>query len=586
MKQFLKFVLATITGLILTFFILMIIFSAIIGIATKDKTKPVAANSVLHLDLNYPIPERTSEDPFENFDFQSFEPDLHPGLNDILASIKSAKSDDDIKGIYIEMSSIEAGYTTIKAIRDALVDFRESGKFITAYGEYVDQRAYYLGSAADEVYLNPKGYVDFRGIGIQSMFFKGTLDKLDIDMQVFKTGDYKSAAESFTREDYSESNRAQIREYVEDVYNVILTDISVTREKSKDELITIADEMLAMMPSGAVSTGLIDGTWYFDEVATSIKDKAGIDQDDKLKFLSLKDYSANVKKSSGFSKDKIAIIYASGGIVDGEGEANQVDSKRFAKAIKKVREDEKIKGVVLRVNSPGGSALASEVIWRELKLTKDKKPVVVSMGDVAGSGGYYISCGADKIFAEPTTITGSIGVIGAVPNMEGFFNSKLGMTFDEIETGEYSVFGGGAKPLSEAEQQFIQRGVDSVYISFKSRVSKGRNIPMETVDALAGGRIYSGEDALDIKLVDELGGISDALDEVVELTGLEDYRVVNYPKRKNPLQQIMSSVSTESAARNLIKKEMGSYLEVYETLQMFNNWNPIQTRMFMDLDLK
>ncbi|MDB5121703.1 MAG: signal peptide peptidase SppA [Sphingobacteriales bacterium] len=580
MKQFFKFLFASMLGFILSFLLLFFILIAIVAISSGDENAEVADNSVMHINLDYPIKERTVKSPFAKFGFLGFDSKKTLGLNDILANIKSAKTDDRIKGIYIDASSVSAGFATIEEIRYALLDFKKSGKFIIAYSEVYSQGAYYLASAADKVYLNPEGLIDFRGFSSQIPFFKGALDKLEIEAQVIKVGTYKSAVEPFILDKMSDPNRKQVTSFLGSLYDHFLNGISNSRKVPKDTLFNIANNALVRNANDAVKYKLADGLRYKDQVLDDLKSRTGLDRKKDLKSISLEEYSSSSEEDNT-SDNKIAIIYASGEITGGEGDENTMGSERISRAIRKIRFDNKIKAVVLRINSPGGSALASDVIWREVVLTKKIKPVIVSMGDVAASGGYYIACGADSIYAEPNTITGSIGVFGIIPNMQKFFNNKLGITFDGVKTGQFADLGSVNRPLTDFEKSLIQKEVNNIYSGFTKKVAEGRKKTQTYIDSIGQGRVWSGKEALGIGLVDRLGNINDAIKSASKKAKLKDYKVVEYPSQKDPIKSFLDQ-SSNDVKMYFVKQELGSNYLYYEQLKSALKFSGIQTRLPYD----
>lgn len=591
MGQFFKYLLASILGSMLGLFLaLFVFFFVAIGMTTamisglaEDKDVKVEPNSILNVDLAYVIPERSSEDPFANFNINTLEVETQLGLNDILASIESAKSDDDIKGIYIDVSILPSGMATVEAIRQQLIDFKESGKFIVAYGEIIGQKAYYLASVADEIYVNPVGYMELKGFNTQLAFLKNMMEKLGVEAQVFYAGKYKSATEPFRLTEMSEANEEQVMELLNGFYSLFLNNITAQRNMDVALLDSICDNLLVREPADALKFGLVEGTKYYDEVLDILADKVAAEKTADLEFLSLEKYNKARDKNIDFKvKDKIAILYASGNIVDGDGEETNIGSARFAKALREIREDDKIKACVIRINSGGGSALASDIILREVTLVKEKMPVIVSMGDVAASGGYYIACEGDTILAEPNTVTGSIGVFGIIPNMQTFFNEKLGVTFDGVETGKYGSMGSVTRPVTEGERAIIQAGVDSVYATFKNRVAAGRDMSVDYVDSIAQGRVYTGEQALKIGLVDALGGMDDALAFAKEKAGLEAYRIAAYPKQKNPFEKFMKDLEADIETR-FLKYRLGEYYGIFEKIEEVKNNKGVMAKMPYDL---
>ncbi|HEY9533713.1 MAG TPA: signal peptide peptidase SppA, partial [Mucilaginibacter sp.] len=477
MKQFFKFVLATIVGIILSTLIIILVLVGLVAGASSEKSVQVDANSILHINIKYPISERTANNPLANLSFLGLDGDKSIGLKDILANIKKAKTDNNIKGILLDESYMLSGQATTEEIRNALIDFKKSGKFIIAYAEVYTKGFYYLASVADKIYINPKGIFEFDGFSSQTMFFKGALDKLGIQAQVIRVGTYKSAVEPMILTKMSDANRLQVSSYVNSLYNHYLAGISKARHINKDSLFNYANQARIQQPEDALKLKLVDGLKYRDELLTQLKSKLGVKQKDDINSIEISDYTkaGNDEDTKEVSTNRIAVVYASGEIASGEGNDNSIGSETTSKALRKVRLDNKVKAVVLRVNSPGGSSLASDVIWREVMLTKKVKPIIVSMGDVAASGGYYISCAADSIFAQPNTITGSIGIFAILPNMQKLFNDKLGITFDGVKTGQYADLGNTSRPLTPAERQILQNQINHGYDDFTKAVAAGRH---------------------------------------------------------------------------------------------------------------
>lgn len=582
MKQFFKYVFATVVGVVLSSILLFLIFfgimAAVISSIGSEKEFVVKDNSVLKISLAYPIEERTSKNPFEGgFSFSNLSSDKL-GLNDILARIKTAKEDDKIKGIYLDMSMVPSSFATLEEIRDALLDFKSSDKFILAYSEVYSQSAYYLASTADSVFLNPEGILDFRGFASQSMFFKGTLEKLGIEAQVIKVGTYKSAVEPFILDKMSEPNREQVSSFLGSIYDHFLKGISTSRNIPVDSLRAISNELRVRNAEDAVTAKLMDGLKYKDEIIGDLKKRLDVKEDKEINLVTIEKYSNPDVKTNTSAKDRIAVIYASGEIVSGEGSDSQIGSEKISRAIRKVREDKKVKAVVLRVNSPGGSALASDVIWREVKLTKEVKPIIVSMGDVAASGGYYIACAADSIFAQPNTITGSIGVFGIIPNLQNFFNNKLGITFDEVKTGQYADLGNISRPLTAAERSIIQQQVDRIYFTFTKRVADGRNKDRSYIDSIGQGRVWTGEQALGLGLVDRLGSIDHAIQSAAKMANIEEYRLVSYPALSDPIQSFLGNTSNDISVW-FMKREMGDAYPYYNQAKQIIEQTGVQARI-------
>lgn len=583
MKQFLKIVFATMTGyalIMLTFALIMIGLVVSIASFSKKSVVIVPNNTVLKLKLDEAISDRASKNPFSNFDFSTMSAISTPGLNEILESITKAKTDENIKGIYLELGTVPSGIATLEEIRNALIDFKKSGKFIISYGEDYTQKAYYIASVSDKIYLNPEGSLVFKGLNGEIMFYKGLLEKLDVEIQVIRHGKFKSAVEPFVLDKMSDANKEQTLKYLSSIWDNMLDGISASRNLTKDDLNFIADSLKIQTAEDAVTYKLVDKLMYKDELQAELRSKLGIGENDKISMMSINKYvnaPNNSKKER--SKNKIAVIYALGQIQSGKGDDETIGSETISEAIRKARLDSNVKAVVLRVNSPGGSALASDVIWREVVLTKKVKPIVASMGDVAASGGYYISCAASEIVASPNTITGSIGVFGLVPNFQGLFNKQLGITFDNVKTNNYSDFGTFYRPLTESEKNIYLSNVENVYQTFISHVAEGRNMSVEQVDSIGQGRVWSGVDAKEIGLVDEFGGLNKAIEIAAQLAKVENYRLVSYPVQKDPLTKIIEELSGDSDNSQLLKKEFSEVYEYYKFVKDVKNLEGVQARL-------
>jgi len=574
MRQFFKFVLASMVGFIISGAILLIIFILLVAgliAAGSDKTVEVEPNSILQISLNHPIPERTPNNPLAGLSFLGIEGEKTVGLNDILADIKKAKNDPDIKGIFLDESYVTAGEATIEEIRNALIDFKTSGKFIVAYSEIYTQAFYYLASVADKVYVNPKGIFLFHGFNSEVTFLKGALDKLGIEAQIIKVGTYKSAVEPFFLTKMSPANRLQVNSYLGSLYDHFLTGISASRHIGKDSLFNYANELKIRFPEDALKYKLVDGLKYKDQVLTELKEDVGIGGKDDLKSVTLADYTTNTPKKETGDKKKapantIAVVYASGEINGGDGDENSIGSEKISKALRQVRLDDKVKAVVLRVNSPGGSSLASDVIWREVMLTKKVKPIIVSMGDYAASGGYYISCAADSIIAQPNTITGSIGIFAILPNMQKFFNNKLGITFDGVKTGKYADLGNISRPLTPEERAILQDQVNHGYDDFTKAVANGRHKTQAYINSIGQGRVWTGSQAIKLGLVDRLGNINDAIKSAAKKAGVKNYNLVSYPEQKSLLGNLGFGVNAQ-IKDYFIKSELGDNFRYYQQLK-------------------
>lgn len=574
---------ASALGLVLGLFLLIAIFAGI-GASMGDKQVVLVKDkSVLHVKLNFEIKERGANGPFGNIDPTTFEPKPSVGLNDILASLENAANDDNIKGIYLDVQNVPAGMATIEEIRNGLIEFKESGKWIVAYSEIYTQKAYYLASVADEVWLNPQGMVEWKGLGAQMMFLKGMFEKLEVEPQIIRYGKFKSAVEPLMLDKMSEANREQTMTYMSDLWNKMLSGIAEGRGKSVAELDKMAQDATIQNAKDAKANGLVDELLFKDEVLANLRTRLEIeDEEEKINFIGLAKYKdapkAKDDDEKATRKEKIAVIYAVGGIEGGEGDDETIGSEKISAEIRKARLDEKIKAIVLRVNSPGGSALASDVIWREVVLAKAEKPVVVSMGDVAASGGYYIACAADSIFAQPNTITGSIGVFGVLMNAQKLINNKLGITVDTVKTNRFADLGTPLRPLTEVERDIIQNGVNEIYFDFISKVAEGRGMTTDQVDSIGQGRVWSGEDALEIGLVDKLGGIEDAVETAARMAEVESYRVVEYPAQKDPMQQIMEEL-TGKGEEVFLKHRLGQYYEYVKDVESLMKMEGVQARL-------
>ncbi len=593
MKQFLKFTLASIVGTILTLSIIFALFFVVIsvliaGFSTKETV--IRDNSVLKISLNHDVPDRTSDNPFQNIDFFSFESKKVLGLNEILKNIEKAKKDEKIKGIYLDLTILPAGFATVEEIRNKLIEFKESGKFIISYSDIFTQKAYYLASVSDEIYINPQGGFEWKGMVSQILFFKGALEKLGIEAQVFRYGEFKSAVEPFTEEKMSKENREQMQELINSIWDKMLVNISNVRGISTEDLNYYADELLVYNAETAYEKGLIDGIVYYDEFLDILKEKAGVDKDDKEDgfIYSLAKYSdvsiEEIKRSR--AQDKLAVIFAEGEIVMGKGREGNIGGDRISKTIRNARLDDDVKAVVLRINSPGGSGLASESIWREVMLTVKEKPVVVSMGNLAASGGYYIACPANYIFAQPNTITGSIGVFGMLPNIEKLMTEKLGITADEVVTNQYSDIGNTMRPMHEKEREFIQKQVDDFYTVFLTRVADGREgLDIEDVAKIGEGRVWSGISSVELGLVDEIGGLNDAVNKAIELAELDEYRIVEYPRKKEFMERIMEDLMV-SFSHSIIEKSLGENYKLFRLMENIKNMEGIQARMYYEIIIR
>lgn len=589
MKDFLKFTLATVTGIIISsvvlFFIsILVVFSMV---SSSESETQVRKNSIMMLDLDGTLEERSQENPF---DFLMGEDNSNYGLDDILASIKKAKENDDIKGIYIQATSLDAGFASREEIRNALKDFKESGKFIAAYGDQYTQGLYYLSSVADKVLLNPQGMIEWRGLAASPMFIKDLLSKIGIEMQIFKVGTYKSAVEPFISTEMSPANREQINAYLGSIWGQVTSDVAESRNVSVESLNAAADRMLMFHPAEeTVKCGLVDTLIYKNDVRNYLKKMMGIDEDDSMPVLGLKDM-INVKKN--VPKDKsgnvIAVYYAYGEITGGSSSSSTeatINPTKVIKDLRKLKDDEDVKAVVLRVNSPGGSAYGSEQIWYAVSELKKEKPVIVSMGDYAASGGYYISCNADSIVADPTTLTGSIGIFGMFPNAKGL-TEKLGVNFDVVKTNEYADFGMMTRPMNDGEKGLMQMYVNNGYDLFLTRCSDGRGISKEDLDKIAQGRVWTGSKAKELGLVDELGGLDRALEIAIAKADVEGYTVLSYPKKESFFETLMNTKPDNYIKARLLKGTIGEIYQQWGTLENFSSRDRLQARVPFELNIQ
>ncbi|MFU1857034.1 signal peptide peptidase SppA [Sphingobacterium sp. NGMCC 1.201703] len=581
MKSFFKYVLATITGIVISFVILFIVFMGIIGAlissASSDQEVVVKSNSVLFLSFDYDINERNDNNPFGSLNLPGYST-KSIGLDDILGRIRYAASDGNIKGIYIDAGSIGTGFASLKAVRDELLAFKKTGKFVVAYNAGYNQKAYYVASIADKVYVNPQGTIDFRGLASSTMFYKDLLDKVGVEMQIVKVGTFKSAVEPYFLNKMSDPNRLQVTSYLGSIYDTFINEISASRNIPADSLRGIANGYLVRNADDAVRYKLADAKIYKDELLSDLRKRLKIGVKDEISFVSLLDYNKKVKEDA--SGSEVAVLYAVGEIVDGEGtRPGEIGGDKFSRELRKLREDDAVKAVVLRVNSPGGSALASDVIWREVILTKKVKPVMVSMGDVAASGGYYIAAAADSIFAEPTTITGSIGVFGVIPNFQNLMNNKIGVHYDGVKTGKFAdLMTTFDRPLTAEERDIIQREVDKVYATFTKVVSEGRKMPVANVDSIGQGRVWTGTQGVSNKLVDRLGNLDAAIQAAAKKANLNKYKVAQYPAKEDPFTSILNN-SKEKVQAWVAKEQMGEYYRYFEVIRQATAQSGVQARL-------
>jgi protease-4 len=590
-KAYLASLLAILTaGVVLMVIFFLILASMIAGFdgLLEAKKMRIKDHTVLHMKLDHTVGDIS----YANINSTSFQLEKQLGLYDIITAIDYAKTDDKIEGIFLNVADVQAGMATVKEIRDALEDFQNSGKFIVSYNENYSKKGYYLSSVADEIYVFPSGMFDFLGLGVESFFLKGALEKLDIKMQIIRGSNnkFKSAVEPLMYDQMSEANRKQTQKYLDALWGEMLNAISIKRGVSIDKLNQIADSVLIRKSSQAVDYQLADDVKYYDEVLTLLGDKAGLNNKGEVEFYSFKTYAEKRGKNNRVKANQkggnIAVIFAEGDIVDGQGEIGQIGGNSMAKLIRETRLDSTIKAVVLRVNSPGGSALASDIIWREVVLTKQVKPVIVSMGDVAASGGYYISCAADKIYAEPNTITGSIGVFGVIPYIGKMLKNKLGVTVDRVQTNKHSILS-VTKELTPDEYKIIQQGVDDIYEDFISKVAEGRGLTKAQVDSIGQGRVWAGTDALSIGLIDAFGGINEAIIEAGKAANLtaEQIKVKEYSTVKtDPFIEIITAIeeqqnNDEDASATPESKIQHQLMDMYRYIKMIETNKGVQARI-------
>ncbi len=585
--NFLKTTLATMLGMFLFLIIASIPLFILIGIlvssASKKEEVKLKDNTILHLKLNKPILEREVEDPFEGLPMFTGFQEGGFGLMEIKDAISQAAQDEKIAGILIETQGVMAGLSKVDEIRVALEEFKDSGKFIYSYAENYTEGAYYLASVADEVFMNPDfAMLEFNGLSVEAMYFKGMFEKLEIEPITFKAGDYKEISEPFDRADMSPQVRKRYEALLANLYGHMLEKIAKSRSLTFDEVKNISDSALVIVENDAVKYGLVDRLAYRDEVTSLIKEQIGLENDDDLSFVGYRKYRKSYSRFKS-SKNKVAVIVASGIIVSGKGDNNNIGSEKYAKEIKNAADDDKIKAIVLRVNSGGGSALASDVMWRELKLAAEKKPVIASMSDYAASGGYYLAMACDTILAQPNTITGSIGVFSMLFNLEGFLGNKLGITTDRVNTGYFSDLYNMTGPLTEFEKKMIQRGTDAAYDGFLTKAAEGRSMEKNQMEPLASGRIWTGEEALHNGLVDLMGDLDDAIEIAAKKAGVEDdFAVRVYPVKKPPLEEFLQALSGDMETRVTARK-LGALYPFAKSIETLKELKGLQARMLFEV---
>ncbi len=582
MKSFLKYTLATITGIILATILFFVVGLATLSALVSSGQKPVtiSENSILVLKSGVTIPDRGNQAPLEGIDFLNMTYNPVAGLNEILRNIEKASTDGKVKGMLIETGVLPSGWATTNEIRNALEKFRESGKFVISYSDYVlTQQCLYLSSAADKIFINPAAMVDFKGLSSQVMFYKKALDKLGVEVQVTRHGKFKGAVEPFIRDNLSADNKEQIKDYMGSIWNIVLEAISRSRNIPLEKLNMLADNLSGNIATSALENNLVDGLMYRDELIDTLKVLSGIKKGKDLNLVPMTKYSKVPDQGKNFSvKNKIAVIYASGTIVTGKGSPNNIGGNFYAEVIRKARLDTTIKAIVLRVNSPGGSAGASDIMWHELELSTMVKPVVVSMGNYAASGGYFISAPATRIYADPTSISGSIGVFGLIPEVGKLLNEKLGITIDVVNTNTYSDFPSVFKPMTPYEQEIMQTSIEKIYGDFVSKVASGRKMTFASVDSIGQGRVWSGIKAQKIGLVDEIGGLNDAIKGAVELAGVDKYSLRELPEIEDPYTRLLSQLGGDARLR-IMKNELGGSVKYFEMLKELADMSGIQARL-------
>lgn len=585
MANFFKYMLATIAGIIVTSFLMFLLFIGIISAVASSGNEEVkvAENSLLVLDLEQPIVDRATDDPIQEMFAELSHRQGSIGLNQILSNIDKAKRDDKIKGIILQTGSLSAGYATVEEIRQALIDFKESGKFIYSFAPVYTQKGYYLASVSNKIYLNPGGMLELSGLYAERTFFKGTLDKLGVEMQVIKHGKFKSAVEPYLLKEMSEPARLQTEVYLNAMWDHIKSGIAKSRNINFNDIDSFVNQAPVFRdPQILVDNGYIDGLKYKDEFISELKVMLGVEEKDDLNAVESKKYTkAYVKDSVGFTKDKIAVIYAQGGI--DINEMDGIKSDELSKTIRKARRDSSIKAIVLRVNSPGGSALGSDIIWREVELAKQTKPLIVSMGDVAASGGYYISCAADKIVANPTTITGSIGIFARIPNAEGL-TQKVGLTFDGVKTNDFSDMPTLIRPFRKEEKAILQAYIEKGYDTFIGRCADGRTMTKDAIDEIGQGRVWAGLNAKEINLIDAFGGLKEAIELAQKEAGLDKYRKVELPELEDPIQKLLKGLSGD-VKMFIGESILGEDFKYIETIEAIRKGDQIQARLPYNLEI-
>lgn len=588
MKEFFRAFLGSCLGVLISFLLLILLGIGFIGViaSSSDETVEIAPKTILKIELNQPIYERAPTNPFENFDFGSMKSNKPLGLNAIVSNLNKAKNDPNIAGVYMDLTTVNApGIATVQEIRNAIVDFKKSGKFVVAFSDTYSQVAYYLATAADKIYMNPEGNLELLGLKAQVMFYKGTLDKLGVQAQIIRHGKFKSAVEPFMLDKMSPANREQMNALLGSIWNDLTAEISKSRNIPVEEINSIANNLSAPNGKSAVDAKLIDGLLYKDQLIDKLASYAKLEKGKEPEAIALDKYDKVVPEGQKFAKEKIAVIYANGEVVMGNDSKN-LSEKEISNTIREARKNKDVKAIVLRVNSPGGSALASEIIWREMELARKAKPVVVSMGDLAASGGYYITAPANVIFAQPTTLTGSIGVFGVLFNAEKGLKDKLGITVDVAKTNSHADMGQPFRMLNNDETAAIQKEIERIYGTFTGHVSAGRRLPVSYVDSIGQGRVWSGTMAQKLKLVDKLGGLTDAIAEAAKLAKLKEYRTIDLPEQKSTISQVMAELTGESISTMFAKGDFEESFKSYNEIRSFIKNQGVQARLPFWLEMR
>ncbi len=584
MRDFFKFLFASMLGFLLTLIILFFLFlgliSSIMSFSEKEVIN-VPENSILHIKFNQEINDRTPADFM--FDFLSMEPSKQIGLNDILKNLEKAKVDNNIKGIYMELTAIPTGKATLQEIREALIDFKESGKFIITYSELMGQGAYYLASVSDKIYLNPEAILLFKGLSSQRIFYKDLMEKLDVEAQIIrgKNNKFKSAVEPYMLDEMSDASRQQTEKYLNSIWGKMLEDIAASRNITVDELNKVADKISFFSPDELVEKGLIDGLKYKDEILSELKERIGIGQESDISAMSMTKYINAPDYKEVYPRKKIAVIYATGTILSGEGDDTYIGSG-LSKTIREARLDDRTKAIVFRINSGGGDVIASEVIRREIELAAKVKPVIVSYGDVSASGGYWCTCQGTKIIASENTITGSIGVFAMIPNIKGLLNDKLGINIDVVNTNKSADFGNIARPLSSYEKAVMQENVESTYQKFIGIVAEARGLRTSFVDSIGQGRVWAAKDAIKLGLIDEFGGLNRAIELAAEAAELDEYMIRELPVQKDAFEKFFESWAG-NAQTSFMKARFGSAYKYIKHIEELQKMQGVQARMPYEL---